>query len=216
MYHHATGRALSLLGSSGGALFGIFLLGWFLSFAGSAAFFSLYPIVMQKAYGVGPALSSAGFAVSAGLGLFLYAPAGRWSSSGRPRVVLWIGMAVRTAAYALLWFLAFSRGAQAGWPALGLFSIVVLAWSALSVASTALVAEMYARGGNEGEGLGLFNAVTALAGVAGAAGGGWAAGARGYEAVPVVALAGTVIGLALLFAGRLASAEKRRSSHKSH
>ena len=216
MYHHATGRALSLLGSSGGALFGIFLLGWFLSFAGSAAFFSLYPIVMQKAYGVGPALSSAGFAVSAGLGLFLYAPAGRWSSSGRPRVVLRIGMAVRTAAYALLWFLALSRGAQAGWPALGLFSIVVLAWSALSVASTALVAEMYARGGNEGEGLGLFNAVTALAGVAGAAGGGWAAGARGYEAVPVVALAGTVIGLALLFAGRLASAEKRRSSHKSH
>ncbi|MGA2764755.1 MAG: MFS transporter [Spirochaetia bacterium] len=216
MYHHATGRALGLLGSSGGASFGIFLLGWFLSFAGSAAFFSLYPIVMQKTYSVGPALSSAGFAVSAGLGLFLYAPAGRWSSSGQPRVVLRIGMAVRMAAYALLWFLALSRRPEAGWPALGLFFIVVLAWSALSVASTAFVAEMYAQGGSEGEGLGLFNAVTALAGVAGAAGGGWAAGARGYEAVPVVALAGTGVGLALLLAVRSGSAKKRGSSHQSH
>ena len=121
------------------------------------------PSSCRKPTGSVPLSLRPSFAVSAGLGLFLYAPAGRWSSSGRPRVVLRIGMAVRTAAYALLWFLALSRGAQAGWPALGLFSIVVLAWSALSVASTALVAEMYARGGNEGEGLGLFNAVTALA-----------------------------------------------------
>jgi MFS family permease len=215
MYHHATGKALSLLGSSGGAFFAFFLFGWFLSFAGSAAFFSLYPIVMQKSYGVGPALSSAGFAVSAGLGLLLYAPAGRWSSQGRPRVVLRLGMAVRMAAYALLWLVAVSWKHEAGWLALGLFLVVVLAWSALSVASTALVADMYARAGNEGEGLGLFNAMTAFAGVAGSAGGGWAAGAWGYQAVPVVALLGTAAGLAVFLAGRFGARKERRFSHQS-
>jgi Major Facilitator Superfamily len=202
LYHHPTSRALRLLGSLGGGSFGLFLLGWFLSFGGSAAFFSLYPIVMRQSYGVGPALSSAGFAVSAALGLLLYAPAGQWSTRGKPLGVLRAGLAVRVAAYALLSLLIFLRGPSRGWPALGTFLIVVLAWSALSVASTALVAEMFSRRRNEGEGLGLFNAVTALAGVAGAAAGGWAAGALGYGAIPFVALGGTVAGLVVLLAGR--------------
>ncbi len=216
MYHHATARALSLLGSPGNALSGLFLFGWFISFAGSAAFFSLYPIVMQRNYGVSPGLSSAGFAVSAGLGLLLYAPAGRWSSRGRPQTVLRAGIGVRAAAYALLWLLAVSRGPGAGWPALGLFLIVVLAWSALSVAATAFVASLYEKAGSEGEGLGIFNAVTALAGVAGAAGGGWAAGSLGYGAVPVLALAGTLVGLVVFLAARWGSAGRRRSSHQSN
>ncbi len=202
LYHHASGKALGLLGSPGGAVFGLFLFGWFVSFAGSAAFFSLYPIVMQRNYGVGPGLSSAGFAVSAALGLLLYAPAGKWSARGLPQRVLRAGIGVRIVAYALLWLLAASRRPEAGWPALGLFLAVVLAWSALSVAGTAFVASLYARAGGEGEGLGLFNAVTALAGVVGSAGGGWAAGALGYGAVPAVALAGAVIGMAVFFAAR--------------
>ena len=65
---------------------------------------------------------------------------------------------------------------------------------------------MYSRRKSEGEGLGLFNAVTALAAVAGSAIGGWAAGAWGYGAVPLVALCGTVAGLAVLLAGRFKAA----------
>lgn len=116
MYHHATASSLRLLGSSGGAIFGLFLLGWLLSYGGSAAFFSLYPVVMQQGYGVGPTLSSAGFALSAALGLFLYAPAGAWSTRGKPVAVLRLGVAVRAAAYALLWLLMVLRapGRMAG------------------------------------------------------------------------------------------------------
>ncbi len=202
MYHHPTSGAFRLLASSGGASLGLFLLGWFFSFGGSAAFFSLYPIIMQRTYGVGPALSSAGFAVSAGLGLLLYAPSGRWSAQGRPVKVLRAGVAVRAAAYALLALLTVSHAPEHGWPALGTFLVVVLAWSALSVAGTALVAEMYAGRKSEGEGLGLFNAVTALAGVAGSVVGGLLAGAWGYSAIPFVALGGTVVGLLVLLAGR--------------
>ncbi len=202
MYHHPTPRALRLLGSSGGASFGLFLLGWFLSFGGSSAFFSLYPIVMRQSYGVGPAASSVGFAVSAALGLLLYAPAGQWSTRRKPIGVLRGGLAVRVAAYALLSVLAVWSGVARSWPALGSFLVVVLAWSVLSVASTALVAQMFSRRQSEGEGLGLFNAVTALAGVVGCAGGGWAAGAWGYGAIPFVALGGSAAGLAVLLAGR--------------
>jgi MFS family permease len=202
MYHHPTAGAFRLLVASGGGSFGLFLLGWFLSFGASATFFSLYPIVMNRAYGVGPAVSSAAFAVSAGLGLLLYAPAGRWSSSGRPLRVLRAGLAIRSAAYLLLTLLIALKAPASGWPALGTFLLIVLAWSALSVASTALVAEMFSRRKSEGEGLGLFNAVTALAGVAGSAVGGWAAGVWGYGAVPFVALFGTLGGLAVFLAGR--------------
>ena len=201
MYHHPTGSAaLRLLTLSGSASFPVFLLGWFLSFGGSAAFFSLYPIVMQRAYGIGPALSSAGFAVSAGLGLLLYAPAGRWSH-GRPLRVLRWGVGTRLAAYAAMAVLFFLARSLSGFPVLGLFLVVVLAWSALSVASTALVAQLCSAGGSEGEGLGVFNAVTAFAGVAGSAVGGWAAAAWSYGSVPIVATAGTAAGLAVLLAG---------------
>jgi len=203
MYHHPTGRAaLRLLGASGSASFVLFLLGWFLSFGGSAAFFSLYPIVMQRAYGIGPALSSTGFAVSAGLGLLLYAPAGRWSTLDKPLTVLRWGLGARLAAYAVLALLFLFGRPLGGIPALGTFLIVVLAWSALSVGGTALVAEMCSGLETEGEGLGLFNAVTAFAGVAGSAAAGWAAAAWGYGVVPVIALGGTATGLAVLLADR--------------
>ncbi|HTP60373.1 MAG TPA: hypothetical protein VMM82_15730, partial [Spirochaetia bacterium] len=202
LYHHAGPGSFRLLGSPGGATFGLFLLGWFLSFGGSAAFFSLYPILMKQSYGVGPALSSAGFAVAAGLGLLLYAPAGQWSTRWKPLWVLRVGLVVRAAAYGALSLLLILPGPSRGWLALGMFLIVVLAWSGLSVASTALVAEMFSGRNAEGEGLGLFNAVTALAGVAGSAGGGWAAVAGGYGAIPLVTLGGTLAGLGVLAAGR--------------
>ncbi|HUI70620.1 MAG TPA: MFS transporter [Spirochaetia bacterium] len=202
MYHHLTGRAnFRLLSLSGDASFPLFLLGWFLSFAGSAAFFSLFPIVMQHAYGVGPALSSAGFAVSAGLGLLLYAPAGRWSQGKPLRVLRW-GLGARLAAYSAIALLFFVERSLSGFLALGLFLVVVLAWSALSVAGTAVVAEMFSSRASEGEGLGLFNAVTAFAGVAGSVAGGWTAAAWSYGSVPIVALVGTAAGLAVLLAGK--------------
>jgi DHA1 family tetracycline resistance protein-like MFS transporter len=206
LYHHPGLRAFRLFGSLGGPSFILLLLGWFLSFGGSAAFFSLYPIVMKHSYGVGPALSSTGFAVAAGLGLLLYAPAGRWSTSRKPMVVLRGGLAIRAATYALLALLLVFPGPARGWLALLMFLVIVLAWSALSVASTALVAALFSREGNEGEGLGLFNAVTALAGVVGSVGGGWAAVAGGYGAIPFVALGGTLAGLLVLAAVRLKAA----------
>lgn len=200
MYHHLDLRALRWLRSGATARLILFLLAWLVSFAGSAAFFSLYPILMQQAYGVLPGLSSAGFAVSAAAGLALYAPAGRWSARGGPSVVLRAGLAVRLAAFLALWAITRAPVRFRGAPAAICFLLVVLAWSALSVAGTAQAAQLSSTA--EGEGLGVFSAVTALAGVLGAVAGGWAAKVWGYQAVPAVSLTGVAAGLILLGALR--------------
>jgi predicted MFS family arabinose efflux permease len=77
----------------------------------------------------------------------------------------------------------------------------VLAWSLLSVSSTALVASLSPE--NEGEGMGIFNAVTALSGVIGAAVGGWAANLWGYAAIPIMGIIGVGAGLIMLLAARV-------------
>jgi predicted MFS family arabinose efflux permease len=99
---------------------------------------------------------------------------------------------VRLAAFLFLWGLTLAPLPLRGWPALSAFLLVVLAWSFLGVGSTALVAEL---SHGEGEGMGIFNAVTAVGGVIGSAAGGWTAGALGYAAVPVLAIGGSVLGL---------------------
>jgi MFS transporter, DHA1 family, tetracycline resistance protein len=195
MYHHAGGGSFKWLRASMNPRFALFLVGWLVSFAGSAAFFSLYPVLMRNEYGVAPGLSSVSFAVAAAAGLLLYAPAGRWAAKKSPLPLLRAGLGVRTAAFVLLWGITLAPLHFRGWPALAGFLLVVLAWSFLGVGSTAQVAELSHQ---EGEGMGIFNAVTAIAGVIGAAAGGGAAGALGYVAVPVLAIGGSILGLVAL------------------
>ncbi len=80
------------------------------------------------------------------------------------------------------------------------FLFVVLAWSLMSVSSTALVALLSPK--NEGEGMGALNAVTALSGVIGAVAGGWAADHWGYAAIPPLGILGAGIGYLVLMITR--------------
>lgn len=72
IYHHLTWQTARQLGRYVDTPFAQFLIAWLLSFGGAAAVFSLYPVLMQHAYGVSPAQSSAAFAIAAALGLGLY------------------------------------------------------------------------------------------------------------------------------------------------
>jgi MFS family permease len=201
LFHHMTLDTLRQLGPVVRSPFAVFLAVWLLTFGGAATVFALYPVLMQQAYGVSPALSSAGFAVAAGLGLALYTPAGRWSERFGPARVLWSALGIRLLAFLGLLGLSLTHAGAAAWLALLAFLFVVLAWSLLSVGGTALTARLSPVG--EGEGLGIFNAVTALAGVVGAALGGWVAGQWGYNAVSGLAAGGVGLGLLLLFVGKL-------------
>jgi predicted MFS family arabinose efflux permease len=77
-------------------------------------------------------------------------------------------------------------------------ALILCCWAVLSVSSTALTAHLSAH--HESEGVGLFNAVTALAGVLGALLGGWLVAQWGYLAAVGVAVVGLTLGLCLLLA----------------
>jgi MFS family permease len=178
--------------------YGIFLMFWLLAFAGPAAVFSQYPILMQKLYGVTPGTSSVAFAIIAAIGLILYTPAGNWSERYGATGVLRISIGLRLLAFVGLLWLGFSPAAGSmGLLALLAFAFVVWAWSLMSVSGTTLAARLSPVG--EGQGLGIFNAITAVAGVLGALLGGWAAGLWGYNAIVLLALGGVVLGLGLSF-----------------
>ena len=193
LYHHPSLKALLLLGKRLDSRFGLFLTTWFVSFSGSAAFFSLYPVLMNRVYGVSATLSSSGYAIAAGLGLAFYTSAGRWSDRLGPTWVMQIGLVLRLLAFFSLLLLSMTH--IIGALALVGFLFVVLAWSLLSVSSTALAAKLSPVG--EGEAMGIFNGVTALSSVVGAAFGGWVAGEWGYNGATVLATIGVGFGLIL-------------------
>lgn len=193
--YHFTLDALRHLTGAAASTFGVFLLAWMLSYAGTTVVFSQYPVLMRTAYGIGTMSSSLAFGSAAALGLLLYAPAGRWSDRMAPRSVVQIGFLLRLLAIAAM--LAILVIHRLEWSSLVAFAVIVLAWSLLSVSSTGLVARISPVG--EGSGLGIFNAATAVAGVIGAAVGGWAAGRCGYRAALELATAGSFLGLVLSF-----------------
>jgi DHA1 family tetracycline resistance protein-like MFS transporter len=196
LYHHLTMQGMRTFFASFRTPFGLFLIAWLLSFSGSAAIFSFYPVLMQKVYGVLPGLSSPGYALAAGLGLLLYAPAGTWSARRGPLQVLRDALALRIVAFLVLTILTFVSLPGRGLLALLFFLFIVLAWSLLSVSSTALVASLSPE--NEGEEMGIFSAVTALSGVIGAVVGGWAASLWGYAAISIMGIVGVGAGLIVL------------------
>ena len=195
LFHRPDLRALAGQGSTLRSPFGGFTLLWLASFGGASTIFSLYPVMMQHGFGVAPARSSAAFALAATLGLLLYSPAGRLAERLGSLRVLEIGLLMRLAAFSGLALLGPSPAlAGRSYLAMGSFVVIVLAWSPLSVAGTAMAAELSPAG--KGAGLGIFNAATAVAGLIGAVAAGWAAAAWGYTAVSGLALAGVAFGLA--------------------
>jgi MFS family permease len=200
LYHHAGYRILWRLADALRPPLGRFLLTWFISLSGSSACFAFYPVVARDVYGIAPPLAALTFALVVSLRLGLYAPAGRWIHRFGPIRVFQGALSIRLLAFVWLFALGLS---PAGWHrqlAPLAFGLIVLCWAVLSVSGTALTARLALH--NEGEGMGLFNAVGSLAGVLGAALGGWMAMQWGYNAAPGLAVAGITLGLYLSLAIR--------------
>jgi MFS family permease len=179
--------------------FGLFLASWLISFIGTAAFFSLYPVLMQQVFGTAPGVSCTIYAIAAGLGLILYPWAGQSCKRYSATTVFAIGMSARLAAFLGLLCLGLTQPSARSWLALVIFTLVVLAWSLLTVSGTALTARLSASSKTtKGEAMGLFTAASAVSGVIGAALGGWVAGHWGYAAVLALSVCGLCIGLLLI------------------
>ena len=195
LYHHAYFQALRQLAPALRSPFGLFLGTWLLSLLGSSAFFALYPVLAHEVFGITPLLSSSALALAVSLRLVLYVPAGRWSGRLGPACVLRWALGLRLLAFVGPFGLGLLPANGPSMLALVGFTLIVLCWALLSVSSTALTAHLALN--NKGESMGLFNAITALAGVLGATLGGWLAAQWGYNAASGLAVVGLTLGLCL-------------------
>jgi DHA1 family tetracycline resistance protein-like MFS transporter len=175
--------------------FGVFLLAWVLAFAGSAAYFTVYPVLMARTFRIDSGTSSLAYAAAVAISLLLYGPAGAWTKRAGSAAMVRRGFIIRLGCLVALSALAAGHLAGRGLLAEAAFAAFVGAWAILSVSGTALAAERSPVG--EGGGMGLFNAASAVAGVLGAVFAGWAAAAWGYGAVPLVGAACVACGLAV-------------------
>lgn len=182
--------------------FGLLLLIWLVANVGPYATYTLYPLLLQGVFGVAPGPSSFALGAATALGLALYSPSSVVSHRLGAARVLQISLGVRLGVYAVLLALAGAAFGERGALALSGFALVALSYPALSVSSTLLTSALTPD--DEGEGMGLYTATTALASLVGAAAGGWVAAEAGYGATLVVATAclAAAVGLSLLLRSR--------------
>ena len=187
-------KALRLLGTP----FGRFLLVWFTVTAGFAAFFALYPLLMERIYNLSASFASWGFAGAVAMSLFFYRRAGIWSHKLGSLRLLRLSLSLRLLAFSCLGLLAnfgsdtWNRAAIA----LVFFTLVVLTWPLLSVSGTGLAASL--SGLSKGEALGIYNSVTAFAGIIGCALAGLLASLGNYSSLPWIPVFGLVLGIAII------------------
>lgn len=143
--------------------FGLFLLSWFLVTLGMWMFMNLYPLLMSKSYGISEGESSTYYAIFATAGAFAYAPSGRLGKIIGNSVVVFIGVIMLFASLLGLGILCFCGRSEWGVLVPIAFAMIPIAWSPLIVAGTSFASELTPFG--QGEGLGLFNASTALSSV---------------------------------------------------
>lgn len=175
--------------------FGLFLLICLVSNLGINAVFTLYPLVVQGIYGVPPGPASFALAAATGVGLALYSPASLLTRRIGGVRVLQIALGARLVTFVVLIGLAGAAFAGREAVVLVAFAVVMLAFPAVSVSSTLLTSALSPVG--EGEGLGLYTAVSACAGLGGAVLGGWMAATTGYAATLWLALVAIAASLVL-------------------
>jgi predicted MFS family arabinose efflux permease len=193
---HAPRRAtLAHLARAVRSPFGLFLLVWVVCNLGTNAVFTLYPLVVQRVYGITPGPASFALAAATGLGLILYSPASLLTHRIGGVRVLQVALGARLVTFVGL--IALAGMAFGGREALVLvaFAVIELAFPAMSVSSTLLTSQLSPAG--EGEGMGLYTAVAAFAGLGGAVLGGWVAATTGYATTLWLAAATIVAALAL-------------------
>ncbi len=171
--------------------FGRFLLSWFAVAFGVAAFFAYFPVAMQKAYNVAPALTSSVYALTAAIALVLYSVGGQLSGRfGAGKVYRW-SLVLRFLGFGLLllvFFLPISKTllAVAG------FVLIILSWPLQSISGTTLTARLTPF--SQGAAMGLFNASGAVATVIGTFLSGPLVHFIGYPSLSAIALIGILLG----------------------
>lgn len=193
--HYPTVASVRRLKTALRSQFGVFLLSWLSANLGISALYTLYPILMRRVFGIAPGSSSVVLAAGSGLGLLLYAPAGAAQARVGAARVLQSAFAARLLGLVVFGLLGAASFPGREWLAAGSFLVVALGAPLMGVSSTVLTSQLSVK--TEGEGLGLYNATNAFAGLCGSLAGGVIADRAGYNAVTLLAAATVALSLAL-------------------
>jgi predicted MFS family arabinose efflux permease len=195
LVHHPRRETFARLGEAVRSPFGLFLAVWVVANLGVNAVYALYPLLIQNVYGIEPGPSSFALAAATGLGLLLFTPSSLLTHRLGGARVLQVALGVR-----LVMLLVLLASVGATFPAreavvLVAFAVISLAFPLMSVSSTVLTSSLSPVG--QGEGMGIYTSVGALAGLIGAMLGGWAANTVGYPAALLIAVGSVVLALLL-------------------
>ena len=194
-FHHFNLNGLKRLPEVFGTPFGRLLLSWFALVFGGAGFFTYFPLMLDKSYGIGAGASSLIYALVTAAGIGLSVLMGVLTARYGSTHVHMAGIGLRLLGFVLLLMPMFTLQEHKLVLATVGFALIVLAWSILSVTGTALAAQLSPF--SEGEAMGLMNAALALAVVVGTLLSGPLVGHFGYAVIPILGLGGLTISLAL-------------------
>ena len=192
-FYHLNLNGLRRLPQTLGTAFGRFLLSWFVFAFAVAAFFSYFPLMLAKGYGIAAHASAMIYAVTAALGIGLYVLTSRLTGRYGPARVYRAGLMLRLLGFGLLLvplLIPMSAGSPLG--VVG-FALIVIAWPLISVSGTDLGASLTPF--SEGAAVGLLNAALALATALGIVVSGPLVARWGYATIAAMAIAGLVISL---------------------
>ncbi|MGC8559267.1 MAG: MFS transporter [Phycisphaerae bacterium] len=187
-------RGLKNIGGLLPTRFGRFIASIFIFFFGIAGFFAYFPIFLKTTFHIDPSITSVAYAVTAGVGVALYALAGKWSGKLGAGRVYFLARVFRLLAFTLMLaaILVHNRLAT-GLLAFGSFSMVILAWPVISVSATELTSELSPI--SQGMAQGLYNAANAVGTVLGTYLAGAMVGMMGFKSLPILAVAGILLSI---------------------
>jgi MFS family permease len=187
-------RGLKNIGSLLPTRFGRFIASIFIFFFGIAGFFAYFPIFLKTTFHIAPSITSVAYAVTAGVGVALYALAGKWSSKWGAGRIYFLARVFRLLAFALMLGAIFVDNRMAtALLAFGSFSMVILAWPVISVSATELTSELSPL--SQGMAQGLYNAANAVGTVLGTYLAGAMVGLMGFKSLPILAVAGILLSI---------------------
>ena len=174
--------------------FGRFMVSIFLLFFGIAGFFAYFPVFLHRSFHISATVTSFDYAITAGLGVFLYPLAGRWCGWLGAGTIYLFGRIIRFAAFALMLAAIVVNAEMVRMVmAFGSFSLVILAWPLISVSATELTSELSPM--KQGVAQGLYNAANALGTVAGTYAAGAAVAYMNFKSLPIMAVVGILLSL---------------------
>ena len=180
-YEAAASKSLRRFFQEWRSRFGLYIAGWFFVMLTTWLIGALFPLLMKGAFNISYSRSALYYAFGAVIGIFAYTPSGTLGKRIGDGWVVIIGTIMTIVSVAGMAILAYVHSSVNEWLVPVVYILIPIAWSPLIVGGTAWAAQLATF--EEGEALGSFNGMTAVAAVIAAFAAGLVAHHFGYGMV---------------------------------